>query len=490
MSNGSGVSGAGRSAAHHLVASVFVTFYGYSVCNFINGLEVTLWAATLIPVLAAQWMLRGMIARRISKAHVASRPKLAFAVEFGVFVLGGVVIGVVNTVFHGFPPGSGMKAMLGFVTIGVFAGVDQAFVRTRDRFETGEVFAPPNAPRAPFAVRLGLGFALVTALVLGVISLLVLRGVEDGTVGDARGFRRLLIEFAFVFGVILLYVANTARGAEKLLAKAVSEQVETLAGARLGRTHRRASIGTNDEIGFVSGEINHLLDELDRAHDTTSRTNDAIMKALIGLAGARDNETGSHLQRTQRYVEVLCVQLATSPEHEAALSPATRANIVAAAPLHDIGKVAVPDAILRKPGRLTPGEYEVMKTHVAHGVAVIDKVIADVGATPYLAAARDVVAGHHEQWSGAGYPLGLKGTDIPLAGRVMALADVYDALRTERVYKPAMSHGDAKQILIDGAGAHFDPMIVAAFLVVEKEFERIADLAFDADARAEAGLAA
>ncbi|MCZ8373873.1 MAG: HD domain-containing protein [Beijerinckiaceae bacterium] len=466
--------GAARSAGHHVLSSVFVSIYGYSVCNFINGLEVSVWAATLLPVLVAQWMLRSVVARHISTLPSARRPRLAFWGELSAFIVGGAVIGIVNTMFHGFPAASGLKAMLGFVTIGVFAGVDQAFVQTRIRFEEGGMHAFPTKPRSPFAVRLGLSFGLVTALVIGIISLLLLRGIEDGTIRDPRSFSQLAIEFAFVFAVILCYVANAARGAEKLLAKAVSEQVQTLGEAREGRVQRRAVIGTHDEIGFVSAEINHLLDELDRARATTTRTNDAIMKALIGLAGTRDNETGGHLQRTQHYTWVLCKQLALHPDYADVLTQAAIADIVSAAPLHDIGKVAVPDAILRKPGRLTSDEFEVMKTHVSHGLAVIDKVIADVGITPYLAAARDVIAGHHEHWNGAGYPFGLKGAEIPLAGRVMALADVYDALRTERVYKAAMPHAEARQILVNGAGTQFDPLVVAAFLVVEPEFERIA----------------
>lgn len=469
-----GAPGAARSAAHHLVFSVFVTIYGYSVCNFINGLQVALWAATLVPVGVAQWLLRNIVAGRIALTAPASRPRLAFFSELGVFVLGGAVIGIVNTVLHGFPAGSGMKAMLGFVTIGIFAGVDQAFVQTRIRFEQGGMVASRDMVRSPFSIRLGLSIGVVVALVLGIASLLVLRGIEDGAFSDISGFRRLAIEFAFVFGVIVCYVANVARGAEKLFAKAISEQVQTLSDARDGKARRRATVGTQDEIGFVSGEINHLLDELDRAYEATTRTNDAIMKALIGLAGARDNETGGHLQRTQGYVGLLCEQLSLDPDLAPTLTPQAISDIIGAAPLHDIGKVAVPDRVLLKPGRLTPDEYDMMKTHVAHGLAVIDKVIADVGITPYLAAARDVIAGHHEHWNGAGYPFGKKGTDIPLAGRVMALADVYDALRSARVYKPAISHAEARQILIDCAGTQFDPMVVAAFLVVEPQFERIA----------------
>ncbi len=467
--------GAARSAGHHVLSSVVITIYGYNVCNFINGLELTVWAATLLPALFSQWLLRNAITGRISTLDPAMRPQLACLGELSAFIAGGSLIGVINTVVHGFPAASGLMAMLGFVTIGIFAGVDQAFVQTRIRFEEGGIPSFSTKPNSPFAVRLGLSFGIVMVLVIGIITLLVLRGIENGTVQDALGFRRLVIEFAFVFAVILCYVANAARGAEKLLAKAVAEQVQTLGEARGGRAQRRAVIGTRDEIGFVSAEINHLLDELDRAQDKTTRTNDAIMKALIGLAGARDNETGDHLQRTQRYVGILCHQLALHTEHAQALSPLAIADIINAAPLHDIGKVAVPDAILHKPGRLSLEEYEVMKTHVGHGLAVIDKVIADVGATPYLTAARDVIAGHHEHWSGGGYPFGLKGAEIPIAGRVMALADVYDALRSERVYKPAMSHAEARQILIDGAGTQFDPLVVAAFLAVEPEFKRVAE---------------
>ncbi len=277
--------GAARSAAHHFLSAVFVTVYGYSVCNFINGLEVSLWAATLVPVLIGQWVLRSLIARRVSSASPDRRPRLAFFGELSVFVIGGSIVGIINTLFHGFPPGSGLKAMLGFVTIGLFAGLDQGFVRTRLRFEEGGMRSFSTAPRAPFAVRLGLSFGLVMALVLGVISLLVLRGIEDGAVQDVNGFRRLIVEFAFVFAIILCYVANCARQVEKLLAKAVSEQVVTLGEARDGRIRRRAVIGTHDEIGFVSAEINRLLDELERAQATTTRTNDAIMQALIGLTG-------------------------------------------------------------------------------------------------------------------------------------------------------------------------------------------------------------
>lgn len=261
----------------------------------------------------------------------------------------------------------------------------------------------------------------------------------------------------------------------------LNRKMEGLAAGDLGTDIPHAT--RKDEIGrmtdtvavFKEGliKINQLVRDLDAANETNTRTNEAMVRALIGLAGARDNETGTHLDRTQQYVGILCRRLAQDAEFAPHLDAAMIERIVSAAPLHDIGKVAVPDEILHKSGKLTDAEYAIMKTHVVEGLAVVDQVIADVGRTPYLAAARDVIAGHHERYDGCGYPHRLSGSEIPLAGRIMALADVYDALRSARVYKPALSHAEARQILIDGAATHFDPKVVSAFLLAEKEFERV-----------------
>lgn len=256
-----------------------------------------------------------------------------------------------------------------------------------------------------------------------------------------------------------------------------------------------------DEIGrmvetvgvFKEGllKINRLFNALEQSQEANTRTNKAMMRALIGLAGARDNETGAHLDRTQLYVSILCQTLAADPEFSAELDAEAVQHLVAAAPLHDIGKVAIPDHILHKPGRLTDDEFAIMKTHVVEGLSVIDKVIRDVGVTPYLKATRDVIAGHHERYDGKGYPYQVAGRDIPLGGRIMALADVYDALRSARVYKAAMSHEQARQILIEGSATHFDPKVVAAFLQAENQFRQIADTMGDqaqADPPAEVSL--
>ncbi|MDH5511415.1 MAG: HD domain-containing protein, partial [Nitrospinota bacterium] len=153
------------------------------------------------------------------------------------------------------------------------------------------------------------------------------------------------------------------------------------------------------------------------------------------------------------------------------------------APLHDIGKVGVPDAILLKPGKLTAEEFEIMKKHAALGADAIIRAEEklDAGEVSFLRYARQIAYGHHEKWDGSGYPEGLKGEQIPLAARLMAIADVYDALISKRVYKEAFSHDKAREIIVEGRGGHFDPELVDAFLAIEHKFVDIARRYADGD---------
>ena len=197
--------------------------------------------------------------------------------------------------------------------------------------------------------------------------------------------------------------------------------------------------------------------------------------ALASLAETRDADTGNHLKRTQQYVELLCNYLSLQPRFEPYLS-AERIRLVAmCAPLHDIGKVGVPDRILLNPGRYKPEEFEIMKTHPQLGLDAIAKAQASVENQDELfEVAKEIVYSHHEKWDGSGYPQGLRGDAIPLPARVMALADVYDALICRRVYKPGLSHEQAVQIIVEGRGKHFDPDVVDAFLALAAEFNTVA----------------
>ena len=208
-----------------------------------------------------------------------------------------------------------------------------------------------------------------------------------------------------------------------------------------------------------------------------SEAQDGIITSFSALAEVRDKETGGHILRTRRYVEMLAEQLSTTRAY-AYLTPSDIDLLGKSAPLHDIGKVGIPDSILQKPGKLTADEYAIMQTHPLIGAEALTKVIAGAshtGAKNFLDYARQMVESHHERWDGKGYPHGLAGNAIPLAGRLMALADVYDALISKRVYKRGFSHDEVREMLIKESGAHFDPAVVNAFLVREADFVHIAE---------------
>ncbi len=196
--------------------------------------------------------------------------------------------------------------------------------------------------------------------------------------------------------------------------------------------------------------------------------------ALAHLAETRDPETGNHLRRTQEYVRTLANSLSKHPRFCTYLDDRTINALAQSAPLHDIGKVGIPDHILLKPGKLTPEEWEIMKTHAEIGAQAIAQAEAD-SARPveFLRIAQEIALCHHEKWDGSGYPNGLTGDNIPISARLMALADVFDALICARVYKPAMPIQEAYDIIVAGSGKHFDPDVVSTFIREFESFKRI-----------------
>lgn len=198
------------------------------------------------------------------------------------------------------------------------------------------------------------------------------------------------------------------------------------------------------------------------------------LSSMAAVTETRDPDTGGHIQRTQKYVRLLAEQLAREGKH--GITDEYIELLYLSAPLHDVGKVGMPDSILLKPGRLTPDEFDLMKKHAEHGHAIMETAEEEQGEDGgFLSLAKEIALTHHERWDGSGYPKGLAGTDIPLSGRLMALADVYDALVSSRLYKDPYSHEEARTIIIEGSGKHFDPDIVDAFLAREQEFIRIAN---------------
>jgi adenylate cyclase len=203
-----------------------------------------------------------------------------------------------------------------------------------------------------------------------------------------------------------------------------------------------------------------------------------MVQTLLSLTGIRDLETGKHSERTQKYTRVLAQQLSKHPAFQDYLTPERVELLASLAPLHDIGKVGVPDAVLNKPGALTPQELEEMRKHPSHGRAVIENAERAAGVRDdlTLAIAKDIVYTHHEWWDGTGYPQGLRGAQIPIPGRIMAVVDVYDAIRTRSLYKPPMSQDDAVKHILDGTGKHFDPAVVEAFVQVSPMLHHLSQL--------------
>jgi putative two-component system response regulator len=226
---------------------------------------------------------------------------------------------------------------------------------------------------------------------------------------------------------------------------------------------------------FLQDQNAWLKQEVERRLSDVNRLQEASILVMVSLAEFRDECTGNHIRRTQEYVRILAEQLARQPQYADQLAVPQIELIVKSAPLHDIGKIAIPDHILLKPGKLTAEEFEVMKTHAMRGYEMLKTAGQHMGEQgDFLAMAMDIARWHQEKWDGSGYPDGLAGERIPLAARLMAVADVFDALTTSRPYKTAMSHEQAVAIIEQGSGVHFDPRLIEAFLAVQDEFRRIA----------------
>jgi adenylate cyclase len=213
----------------------------------------------------------------------------------------------------------------------------------------------------------------------------------------------------------------------------------------------------------------------DRAGVEKAGSERLMVQTLLSLTGIRDAETGRHSRRTQRYARVLAEELSRHPLFRDYLTPDRIELVASLAPLHDIGKVGVPDAVLNKPGDLTPDERAEMRRHPEYGRDVILKAEREAGIHDdlTLSVAKDIVYTHHEKWDGTGYPQGLRGTEIPIPGRLMAVVDVYDAVRTRKLYTSPVSQHEAVALIVRGKGTHFDPAVVDAFLRVSAEFDQL-----------------
>jgi putative two-component system response regulator len=264
-------------------------------------------------------------------------------------------------------------------------------------------------------------------------------------------------------------------GAADYITKPISPPI-VMARVKTQLQNKAAADFLRDKNVFLEAEVGKRTREISAIQDVT-------ILAMASMAETRDSDTGNHIRRTQHYMRVLAEKLKTHPRFGYFLSGKTIELLFKSAPLHDIGKVGIPDRILLKPGRFTPDEFEIMKSHTTLGRDAIAHAEQQLGMpVEFLQLAKEIAYGHQEKWDGSGYPEGLAGDDIPISARLMAVADVYDALISRRVYKDGMPHEKAVAIMVDGKGKHFDPDVVDAFVELQEEFRAVAARFADSDA--------
>ena len=283
------------------------------------------------------------------------------------------------------------------------------------------------------------------------------------------GFFILILAYGlWITGIHAVYPINAITMAvEEIIAAGADQQKldESVRNIRL------LDVRTGDEVETLYRDICNLaanqteqLRGLNRFAENTAKMQDGLIITMADLVENRDSDTGSHIQKTAAYVKIITESLKRKGYYAEKLTPKFMSDVVRSAPLHDIGKINISDQVLNKPGKLTDEEYEIMKTHTTYGQKIMEKAISTVEGENYLKEARNMAAYHHERWDGKGYPEGLHGEVIPLSARIMAVADVFDALTSPRVYKPAFSLEEALSMIQEGSGTQFDPKCVEAFM--------------------------
>ena len=472
----------GRTAVHYFLTVVILSFYGGQVCPYIEGLDVDYWVLVLGSFFGTALFLRHMMMRGfLPRTDYFRMPGKQFFFELTIFLATGLAITLFNMSMHDFPFESGMKIIVGTLSLGFFSAGDLALERERIIYgyfrESGLSIVPAKRYFPLTRKFLILSIALIS-MITAVIFLVISKDLEwIGEMGHSdpgRAQLAVLGELAFIGGIVLLGTINLIHSYSRNLRLFLENENSSLRAVSRGELTRKAVVSTNDEFGIMAHYTNRMIDELRLRIEEIQKTQDATIVSLAALAEIRDIETGMHIVRTKLYVKVLAEKLSTHPKYAGFLTPGTIELLEKSAPLHDIGKVGIPDSVLLKPARLTPEEFDVMKHHPVYGGDSLGEAEKALGSSSFLSLARQIAYTHHEKWDGSGYPEGLSGEAIPLPGRLMALADVYDALMFKRVYKPAIPHEETRRIIIEDRGKHFDPDVVDAFLATEDQFLRIA----------------
>jgi len=472
-----------RALVHYIATMVIIPIYGIQVCPFLDGLPAMQVIVPVVIAIGLQGLIRAPLrARVVDNQPLKSRVFRAYGLESVLFLMSAVGLMVFNGLYHGFPMESGLKVLVGVAGLGFFAAVDLGLAEERrvaEAVERGEGTLQPDENPFPMTRKVALFASISIGVLILIFMLLVIKDLEwivevghSMSLMDARV--SIIKEFVFVLMVIMPHTLNIIRSYSINLKYTLGNQTSLLQRVTKGDYSGRVPVTSNDEFGLIALHTNTMVDRIGAHAEELSRTRDVTILSLATLAEIRDNETGEHILRTQRYVRVLGAHLQNHPKFKEVLTDEVVTLMFKSAPLHDIGKVGIPDAILLKPGKLTDEEFVIMKTHASLGAEALNVAKRELGEDSFLRYAHEIALTHHEKYDGSGYPAGLVGDDIPLSGRLMAVADVYDALISKRVYKDAFSHEKAVQIIREGRGTHFDPDIVDAMDDTEDEFKAIA----------------
>ncbi len=473
-------------AIHYAIAAILLVFYGTEVCPFIDSLSTIEVAIGFTVVMGLAFFVRIWIVAgwTTDRGYLGRLVRLDFAVLAGA----AAILGGYNMIVNQFPLGSGAKVLLGILGIGFFIVIDTAISEATRIMQLRDARGESIEANDSFVPLVGRFVGLITLGVVAMATILVLLIYKDfewlqqlSDENRARASVTVLAEVGLVTLVFLGYLVKVMTNYGRQLNWLLQRERNVLAAVGEGKFDARIPAISHDELGEIAHLTNRMIEQLEEQNREIRSTQEVTILSLASLAETRDNETGAHIVRTQHYVRLLALEMRRLPAYAGELTDDVVELLFQSAPLHDVGKVGIPDSILLKPGKLNDQEFEIMKTHARLGAEALRAGERQYGSSGFLEYACEIAQWHHEKWDGSGYPDGLTGSDIPLSARLMALADVYDALRSKRIYKDAFSHEKSRAIIVDGKGSHFDPDVVDAFVAVEDDFVRIADTYQDND---------
>ncbi len=466
---------------HYLLALSLLATYGARVCPFLDSLNFFQLITPIFVAFILALCLRLYLQKNIDAQPLEKQIKAHFIIEQKIFFVTGFLLALFNTVYYNFPAESGLKVLFGTLLLGIFIGLDQALIRERitmnELIKEGKNLSVSHSFLSMPAKFISMSILMVGSIA-GVLLMVIAKDLdwfhEEGIhLEFLKAKLSILGEISFIILIILAYSIRIIILFGNNLKILLNNQNQVLKNVAKGDLETHVPVVTHDEFGVMAEGTNAMICDLKLQREKVKQTRDVIIQGMATLAETRDNETGAHIIRTQNYVKVLAKELQKQEEFKNYLTDENIEILYKSAPLHDIGKVGIPDEILLKPGKLTDEEFNIMKKHASIGAHAIENTKGEMLDDTFLNFAQEIAHYHHEKYDGTGYPKGLKGKEIPLSARLMAVADVYDALISKRVYKDGFTHEKAKEIIIEGKGKHFDPVVVEAFITTEDDFKRI-----------------